>query len=89
MTDLTDLERRVRSIEERNLRVERDKSWETSLTRTLLIMGLTYVVTTIVYFSLSFQAPLQNALIPTIAFGLSVQTLPIVKRWWLRSRSQS
>ena len=38
------LEERVKKIEERNKRVELDKSWETSWTRKTLIMILTYII---------------------------------------------
>ena len=39
-----DLEKEIKKIQERNKRVELDKAWETSLTRRLCIMGLTYIV---------------------------------------------
>ena len=39
-----DLEERVKSIEERNKRVEKDKAWETSIIRKVCICILTYVV---------------------------------------------
>ena len=39
-----ELEERVKKIEERNKRVELDKSWETSWTRKISIMILTYII---------------------------------------------
>ena len=39
-----DLENEIEKIKERNARVEKDKAWETSWTRRICIMILTYVV---------------------------------------------
>lgn len=39
---MTDFEYRLQAIEQRNFRVETDKAWETSLTRRLSIVLLTY-----------------------------------------------
>ena len=43
------LEERVNKIEERNKKVELNKSWETSWTRRICIMILTYIV--VVFYS--------------------------------------
>ena len=39
-----DLEKEIKKIQERNKRVELDKAWETSWTRKICIMILTYIV---------------------------------------------
>ena len=39
-----DLEKRIEEIEKRNKRVELDKKWETSWTRKICIMILTYII---------------------------------------------
>ena len=39
-----DLEKEIKKIQERNKRVELDKAWETSWTRRICIMILTYIV---------------------------------------------
>ena len=41
--ELKEIEERINRIEERNKRVELDKSWETSWTRKVCIMILTYI----------------------------------------------
>ena len=41
------LEEHIQKIEERNKRVELDKSWETSWTRKLCICILTYIIVVI------------------------------------------
>ena len=38
------IEEEINNIKERNKRVELDKKWETSLTRKICIMVLTYIV---------------------------------------------
>ena len=42
--ELKDLEKEIENIKERNKKVELDKSWETSWTRKICIMILTYIV---------------------------------------------
>ena len=39
-----EIEKRIEKIEERNKRVELDKAWETSWTRKICIMILTYLI---------------------------------------------
>ena len=78
------LKNEIDSIKERNRRVERDKAWETSLTRIVSIAVLTYVVALIVMCVLSVPKPFLNALIPTLGFILSVQTLPVIKKCWIK-----
>jgi len=49
---MKELEKRISKIEERNERVELDKAWETSWTRKLCIMILTYIVVIIYSYSI-------------------------------------
>ena len=81
--DLNDLERRVSAIEERNLRVESDKAWETSIVRILSIGGLTYIVAVLVFWMLGSPQFFLSALVPTAGFVLSVQSLPVIRTWWI------
>jgi hypothetical protein len=78
------LEERVELLESRNRRVEGDKGWETSWTRRLSIMALTY---TIVVFYLHFVVhidPWVNALVPVIGYFFSTLTVSRLKKYWLR-----
>ncbi len=78
-----DLEKRIKDIEARNKRVELDKKWETSWTRRICIMILTYIVVVIyshlimknnnIYFS---------SLVPVIGFTLSTLSLKLVRKIW-------
>jgi len=82
--DLDELKREVATIKERNQRVEADKAWETSWARVLSIVVVTYIIATIALFTIGNNSPFTNALIPTIGFFLSVQSLPFIKRAWIK-----
>lgn len=81
-----ELEVAVQDIQFRNSRVEGDKAWETSLTRTGFISVITYICTSIVFYLIGVEDYLLNALIPTVGYFLSTQSLPILKSWWLGRR---
>ena len=78
-----EIKREFDLIKERNKRVEADKAWETSKFRVFSILVMTYVVTAIVFYFLGVQNFLLNALIPTVGFYLSTQSLPFIKTWWI------
>jgi hypothetical protein len=78
------LEREVEAIKERNLRVEADKAWETSNFRIFSLTIITYIVATLVLYFIGAKNFLLNALVPTAGFFLSVQTLPAIKKWWIK-----
>jgi len=74
---------RLGKIEKRNARVEADKAWETSWTRKISIMALTYIVVAIYLRFVVHIDPWINALVPVIGFGLSTLALTVVKETWL------
>ena len=78
-----DIEDRIKKIEERNKRVELDKRWETSWTRKICIMILTYIVV-IIYSHLISKTNnvLFSSLVPVIGFTLSTLSLRIVRKFW-------
>jgi hypothetical protein len=78
-----DIEKEINLIKERNVKVEVDKAWETSIFRIFLISFVTYVIASFVMYFIGVSNFLLNALIPTIGYLLSAQSLPIVKRWWV------
>jgi hypothetical protein len=80
------LVRRIEQLEARNRRVEADKGWETSLTRKLLIMVLTYlVVISYLHFVVHIN-PWINGLVPVIGFFLSTLTISVAKKYWLSKK---
>jgi len=79
------LETEVALIKERNLRVEADKAWETSHFRVLLISTIIYVVTVKVMYFIGASNYLLNALVPPLGYFISVQSLPFIKKWWIKN----
>lgn len=88
MNPTEDLLRRLEAIEARNARVEADKAWERSFTRVSVIALTTYTAAVIFLFSVALPNPFLNALVPAIGYVLSMQSLPMVKKWWAKKRSR-
>ena len=88
MTEHEDFLHRLEAIEMRNARVEADKAWEQSFTRVSVIALITYIAAVIFLFFVALPHPYLNALVPAIGYVLSMQSLPIVKKWWVRQRSR-
>ena len=82
---LHDIERELEHIKERNQRVEADKAWETSLFRMFSIAVITYVVAAIFLYLIDVSSFLFGALVPAAGFILSVQSLPALKRRWVKN----
>lgn len=82
MTEIGELKREIDLIKERNKRVEMDKAWETSSWRIFFICVMTYIIVAVVFYFIGIKNFLLNALIPTIGFYLSTQSLPFLKKWW-------
>ena len=81
-----DLEERVKKIEERNKRVELDKSWETSWTRKICIIILTYIIVITYSFLIrEYNYVLLTSLVPVIGFTLSTLSLKAVRKIWEKS----
>lgn len=78
-----DLEKEIKKIQERNKRVELDKAWETSWTRRICIMILTYIVVIIYsYVITEFDNIFLSSLVPVIGFTLSTLSLKLVRKNW-------
>lgn len=78
------LEERVEKIEKRNIKVESDKAWETSLTRKLLIAIFTYLAVSLYFLVIKVSDPWLNAIVPTIGFLLSTLTMSFFKNFWIK-----
>lgn len=81
---VSELERRVGEIQARNEKVERDKAWETSKTRRLAVLLVTYVTTAVVFSGIGVDHYFLNALIPTLGYFLSTLALPFLRQFWER-----
>ena len=79
MTEDNDLQ----SLQERNVRVEAEKAWETSWVRRIVIAVMTYVIAAFYMTYADFNRPLLGAFVPSGGYLLSTLSLPIVKNFWL------
>ena len=80
---MKELEQRIAKIEKRNKRVETDKAWETSWTRRICIMILTYlVVVAYSYIIREWDNILLSSLVPVLGFLLSTLSVKAVRRLW-------
>ena len=65
--------------------VETDKAWETSWTRRICIMILTYIIVIIYsYLIKKYDNILLSSLVPVIGFTLSTLSIRVVRKFWER-----
>jgi hypothetical protein len=86
--EISEIEKEIAAIKERNKRVELDKAWEGSTLRIFLLSLITYILVVIVLFVIKNSKPFLNALIPTLGYFLSTQSLHFIKKWWMKKRSK-
>ena len=86
MDEIEQIKKDIKEIKERNARVEKDKAWETSLFRKVLIVVLTYIVIVLFFFFAKLPNPFLNAIVPTLGFVLSTASIPFFKKIWLKSK---
>ncbi len=82
----SDLEKRVRIIEERNKHVEQEKKWESHPLRILSVSLLTYFIEAFVLYLIHDPKPFLSAIIPTVGFILSVQLVTTVRKILMRKK---
>lgn len=78
-----DIKREIEKILVRNKKVELDKEWETSWTRKICIMILTYIVVVLYSFSINkINNIFLSSLVPVIGFVLSTLSLNKIRKIW-------
>ena len=81
------IKQEIEKIKKRNKRVELDKAWETSWTRRVCIMILTYIVVVIYSFVIkNVDNIFLSSLVPVIGFTLSTFSLKAVRKIWENNR---
>jgi hypothetical protein len=75
----------IEAIIKRNKRVERDKAWETSITRRIIIALMTYLIIVLFLWIINLPKPWLNALVPAMAFFISTLSLSFFKRIWIKN----
>ncbi|HRZ30437.1 MAG TPA: hypothetical protein P5274_02100 [Candidatus Paceibacterota bacterium] len=86
MEELEQIKKDIQEIKERNIRVEKDKAWETSLLRKVLVAILTYIVVVLFFIFAHLLNPFINAIVPTLGFLLSTLSISFVKKVWIKNR---
>ena len=82
-----EIEKEINQIKERNKKVELDKSWETSWTRKICIMILTYIVVIIYsYLVRNYDNIFLSSLVPVIGFTLSTLSLKFIRKIWEKNK---
>jgi len=84
MTSISDLEKEILAIKDRNKKVETDKAWEISWTRKILLLIFTYLAIGLYLKTINIDKPWLNAIVPSIGFLLSTLTLSYFKNIWER-----
>ncbi len=85
--DNKELEKEIEEIKKRNKRVELDKAWETSWTRRICIMILTYIVVVVYSYIIKNNASIYlSSLVPVLGFTLSTLSLKIVRKIWEKNK---
>ena len=75
----------IATIQERNIRVEADKAWETSWMRRLFIAGVTYILVVFHSSLIGISYPWLNSFIPVFGYLLSTISIPYLKSLWLKN----
>ena len=73
----------IEKLKESNKRVELEKRWETSWTRKICIMFLTYLIVIIYsYLIKQYDNIFLSSLVPVIGFTLSTLSLKYIRKIW-------
>ncbi len=82
MATIDELTKEVASIKQRNELVEKDKEWETSYTRRILLFLFTYLAVGLYLNVIEVKNPWTSAIVPAIGFLLSTLSLPLFRKLW-------
>ncbi len=82
--DIEELVLEVEKLKARNLKVEADKAWERSVVRISTIMTITYAIVVLILLAIHAQNAWLGAFVPVVGYFLSTQSIPLLKRWWVR-----
>lgn len=84
MSEIEEIKNKISLLEERNKRVEKDKEWERSYARRILLILFTYLAIGFYLQAININNAWLNAIVPAVGFLLSTLTLPFFKELWLK-----
>jgi len=87
MEELEQIKKDIQEIKKRNAKVEKDKTWETSSIRKVLLSILTYIVVVLFFFFAELPKPFINAIVPTLGFLLSTLSFSFFKNIWIKNNN--
>lgn len=80
---MEEVKKEIEEIKKRNKRVELDKRWETSITRRICIMILTYILVLLYSYMIKNVSNIfLSSLVPVIGFFLSTLSLKLIRKIW-------
>lgn len=85
-SDIDLLKAEIEQIKARNKRVEADKAWELSHTRSGFIAASTYLLILVFMLLIGDNHPFLNAFIASLGYLISTASYGILKNWWLKKR---
>lgn len=77
-----DIQKEIEEIHERNIRVEKDKAWETSIARRAFILLVTYIGASVLLLFIGAERPFEGAFVPCLGYLLSTISLPPLRAYW-------
>ena len=81
-----ELKDEIQKIKDRNIRVGFDKAWEISWTRRILILAITFIVSSTWLFVIKETNVFLKALIPTVGYLLSTLSISQLKKLWINKQ---
>jgi hypothetical protein len=85
---LTEIEKELQNIKDRNQKVGAEKAWETSFFRRVSVAVITYIIAAFVFWAIGVGNIFLNALVPTTGYILSTLSVPVLKKWWINKHLQ-
>ena len=83
------VEKEIENIKNRNKKVELDKKWETSWTRRICIVLLTYFIVVLYsYLTSKFSNIWLSSIVPVLGFIISTLSLKFIRKIWERILSR-
>ncbi len=82
--EIETLKEEIKNIKNRNIKVETNKAWETSLTRKITIAFLTYLVIVLFFYTIKAENIFINSIVPTLGFLLSTLSISFLKNIWIK-----
>lgn len=87
--EIQNLKDEIEAIHARNRRVEADKAWETSNTRTAFIAIATYLLILGFMHLINDDHPFLKAFVSAGGYLITTSSYDLLKKWWLERNRKS